>query len=68
MVEAGYPDADRHMNEHAAFRQWLDSLTKTLEATPGSHAAIAVAVSNYLQDWLTNHILKIDMAYKGYLG
>jgi hemerythrin-like metal-binding protein len=56
-----YPQATAHKQEH-------DALTKKVldlqaEFTAGK-TFIGVPTLNFLRDWLTQHILKVDMAYK----
>lgn len=55
------------MEEHAAFVSWLLSTEKFFHESSMSHADVANAVSNHLEDWLANHILVSDKAYKEYL-
>jgi hemerythrin len=61
----GYPDATAHKNEH-------DGLTKKVLDVQAEFKAgktfIGVATLNFLRDWLTQHILKQDMAYKLFFG
>ena len=68
MIAADYPGIDEQKQEHKAFVEWLASVERTYNLTPEAHFYIAETVNDYLSDWLTHHILLIDMQYKGRLG
>lgn len=68
MADAGYPGLDRHLKEHAAFRDWLETLRETVRTSPTPRATIARSVGSYLESWLADHILKTDMDYRDYLA
>ncbi len=65
MKAADYPDIEEHMREHKAFIEWLATVERTYNLAPDAHFHIAETVNEYLRDWLTHHILLIDMKYKG---
>ncbi len=67
MIAADYPDIDEQKQEHTAFVEWLESVERTYSLASDAHFYIAETVNNYLSDWLTHHILVIDMQYKGRL-
>jgi len=56
-----YPQADAHGKEHSALTQKALALQTDLKA---GKSVISAPVLDFLRDWLTNHILKQDMAYK----
>ena len=56
-----YPQTDAHRKEHAALTQKALALQSDLKA---GKTVISAPVLDFLRDWLTNHILKQDMAYK----
>jgi hemerythrin len=56
-----YPQAAAHIKEHTALTQKALALQADLKA---GKAVISAPVLDFLRDWLTNHILKQDMAYK----
>ena len=56
-----YPAMATHLKEHAALTQKAVQLQSDLKA---GKAMISAPVLDFLRDWLTNHILKQDMAYK----
>jgi len=62
MKSVGYPDLAEHMAEHAAFRARLEELQlKSIGQD------ISTDTVEFLNQWLTNHICNIDMAYVPYL-
>ena len=62
MKAVGYPYLEQHQAEHAKFRAKLGELQ--LRSIGEDVTAETV---NFLNDWLTNHITKVDMAYVPYL-
>jgi hemerythrin-like metal-binding protein len=60
----GYPQAAAHKKEHDALTQKALALQADLKA---GKLAISAPVLDFLKDWLTNHILKQDMAYRLFL-
>ena len=68
MAAAGYPDLETHKAEHRSFVDWLESVKGAYAAGGETRFYIAENVNTYLKGWLTNHILIIDMEYKGHLG
>ncbi|HEY9163482.1 MAG TPA: bacteriohemerythrin [Magnetovibrio sp.] len=67
LSEADYDDLKAHKAEHRDFEKWLHAAQSHL-ATGGLDATIlARSIHDHLQDWLTKHILVVDMEYKGKL-
>ncbi len=65
MRDAGYPDLEAHIAEHRDFATWLRS-SQSHMATGGLNTGIlAKTISDHLKDWLKQHILVVDMNYKG---
>ena len=60
----GYPASDAHRAEHDALRRQVGELQAKLD---GGNFMIGVEVMSFLKGWLTNHILKSDKAYTGFL-
>lgn len=58
-----YPDAAAHNKAHEGFRQRLDALLKEFEKGDMD----SQAVLEFLKDWLTSHILKIDRKLSEFL-
>ena len=67
MKAADYPEIEEHMRQHKAFVEWLATVERTYNLSPDAHFYIADSVNEYLRDWLTHHILLVDMQYKGRL-
>jgi hemerythrin len=57
----GYPLAAAHKKEHETLTQKVLELQTELKSGKN---VISITVLNFLRDWLTNHILKQDLAYK----
>ncbi len=57
------PNAAANVAAHAQFRQTFAKAKEKLE-NPGSSALVARRVHGDLVEWITSHILKIDMALK----
>jgi len=66
MIRAGYPDFVSHKQEHDRFRDVILSLRDFHDQHPGDIDAQKIV--SFLEDWLLNHILKVDSLYKPYLN
>ncbi len=64
MAACGYPAAAAHKAEHLRFAQ--DMRYTRDRYFRGEEAAIGRELLDYLKDWLNNHILIEDMAYRPY--
>ena len=59
-----YPGLDNQIKEHSAFKmRTVKSAVKVLKG----HEHIPEETIQFLKDWWTNHILKIDMEYKDFI-
>ena len=66
MLEAAQvPGLDAHKKKHHAFIEWLTPVRHAFTRAHESRALMIDGVEEYLQTWLTDHILKTDMSYKG---
>ena len=59
-----YPDLPAHQTEHHTFIQRVYELQN--QHRDGT-IALTLPVMEFLRDWLTNHILKVDKKYAAYL-
>jgi hemerythrin-like metal-binding protein len=64
MMEYGYPDYPLQVREHTEFK--MKTAGFCLDAIAGK-AGLSVAMGEYLQDWITSHILKSDLQFKKFL-
>lgn len=64
LKNAGYPDLKAHHKEHKNFEQWLSAVHQAYSMGATSPAQMAETINAFLRDWLVNHILSSDMAYK----
>ena len=64
LQKQGYPDFENHLNEHQAFRE----KTVELYAIAKTDCEMSsILMHHYLSDWIVDHILNSDMAYKSFL-
>ena len=66
MVERGYPDQAAHKAEHDAFIQEYLRFLVQVERR-GSTALVAMRMSNWLADWLDQHVGSHDESLGDYL-
>lgn len=67
MAKVEYPGQKEHMQQHEAFREWLETIRSTYARFPQSPFIIGDAVNGYLQRWLRDHILEEDMRYRDFI-
>jgi len=67
MRASGYPQLETHIAEHRQFKDWVLSAREQLFADGAPSVALAHVVCDYLREWLTHHILIVDMDFKGKL-
>jgi hemerythrin-like metal-binding protein len=67
LEESGYPDVEKHKEQHAVFEAWLENKRKEFDAGKGSESA-HLDIQGYLKIWLVNHILFTDKAYSKHLA
>ena len=65
MAESKYPDLETHKKAHKALEERVSSLIKDYEKDPKSFNY--ETFSEFLSQWLQNHIMKVDMAFAAYL-
>jgi hemerythrin len=61
MIKHGYPHIEQHKSKHIAFKK---KVTELCTATTYGIEAVPQVLLEYLQQWLTQHILNEDMEYK----
>jgi hemerythrin len=65
LEEFNYPSEQQHKDSHRALITQLEGLKLNFESDISG--AIALEIMQFLQSWLTEHILKSDMAYSKFL-
>jgi len=65
MKAMDYPEASVHLSAHESFRNKIDGLKASFEQD-GTN--ISGDVLEFLKDWLTNHILKVDRRLSDFLS
>lgn len=64
MEEQGYPDLQRHQDEHAHLIRKVQDLKRQIEGqAPPSHGEVA----KFVGDWLKHHVSEVDMGYAAYI-
>lgn len=66
MRAAHYPGVEAHRPQHKEFIEEINDMASRFEAGDDTQLLDDLAV--YLRDWLVNHIMLEDMAYKPYLA
>lgn len=65
MINAGYPGTEAHIKSHRALTRQVALLKKINRS--GDAEIDPVKLVRFLSDWLSHHIVNIDMAYVPYL-
>ncbi len=65
MGEHGYPELEAHQRKHAGM---VDHVAKLQAQFAQGQLTIGLKVMNFLQDWLTKHIMQTDKDYGKYLN
>jgi len=63
-AQYGYVESAAHKAEHAALLKQVNELKIKME---GGDFMIGIEVMAFLKEWLTNHIMRTDMAYTEFL-
>ena len=61
----GYPEADSHKNEHAAF---VKKVSEFKEGFAKGKIGLSIEVMGFLSDWLKSHIKGTDMKYSQFFN
>ncbi|MBN1768832.1 MAG: hemerythrin family protein [Prolixibacteraceae bacterium] len=62
MKNAGYEGLDQHLNEHQFY---IDKVQDLRERYEQGRLILSLEVTNFIKDWITNHIMVTDQKYKG---
>jgi hemerythrin-like metal-binding protein len=60
MKQYGYPDFENHKKEH---QQFIDTVLNFEERYKSGKLLLSLEVTNFIKDWVTNHILGTDKKY-----
>ena len=60
MAEVNYPDFLAHVAEHRNFTQKVETFSRHFKA---GTVGLSVEVMDFLQQWLVDHIMKMDQRY-----
>ncbi|WP_255433983.1 bacteriohemerythrin [Carboxylicivirga sp. M1479] len=64
MVEINYPDLAKHQALHQSF---IDKVNNYYERLKNGKLILSIEVTNYLKDWLVNHIKGSDQQYAAFV-
>jgi hemerythrin len=62
-----YRGLQGHIAEHRDFERWLRGSRRAVRAGGAEAREMGMIINNYLKDWLSQHILIVDMDYKSVL-
>ena len=63
-----FPQIDEHKDEHKDFVAEIQALARRFEEDEkGAAAAVNEELLDYLKNWLTHHIMIVDMAYRPFI-
>ena len=62
-----FPGYERHVSEHRAFVEWLQTVKATYNRAAESPFEFGDLVNRFLRDWLANHIIREDMKYRNFM-
>lgn len=65
MEKTQYPNLIKHREQHVAFVKKVEEFQQHLKT---GAIGQSIAVTDFLRDWLTNHIKKTDRQYSGHLN
>ncbi|MDV7340405.1 bacteriohemerythrin [Terasakiella sp. A23] len=67
LKQVGYDDLDAHLRQHDEFREWLSTAKESFKSEHADNGAVGHNLQVFLRDWLLNHIIKTDQAYKSWV-
>jgi hemerythrin-like metal-binding protein len=62
MKNAGYEGLEQHINEHSSY---IDKVRDLRERYEQGRLILSLEVTNFIKDWIRNHIMITDQKYKG---
>jgi hemerythrin len=65
MQKTSYPSLVPHRSQHRLFVEKIEKFQRELDAGNSSQS---IAISDFLNDWLLNHIQKTDRQYSGHMN
>jgi len=64
LTQHGYPGFGSHKEQHVAFVEKVNDFQQRMES---GKLVVSLEVTNFLKDWLSNHIKKTDQEYSSFL-
>ncbi|MBW7996337.1 MAG: bacteriohemerythrin [Candidatus Glassbacteria bacterium] len=65
LTKYGFDKLDQHIAKHADFKEKVQEFNARLS---GDKRQLAVEIRDYLDGWISNHILETDKAYEQFLS
>ena len=65
MVKLNYPAYEGHKRHHDEF---ITKVKDMIEDHKKGNLTLSIAIGNFLTDWITTHIQKVDMAYSDFMN
>jgi len=65
LEQTKFPGLEMHRHQHQTFKDKLEELKKSFEYAPND---TALAVMEYLKNWLVRHIKMVDCQYSKHLN
>lgn len=60
----GFPGYEAHLNEHKSFIEKVNSFEERYSA---GKLVLSVEITNFIKEWVTNHIMGTDKKYSSFL-
>ncbi len=64
LAAVAYPDLAAHVSEH---RKLTETVHKLQQEVKAGTVGVTIELMDFLQQWLTNHIMKVDRKYAPFL-
>lgn len=68
MEECSYPALSAHREEHAIYTDKMSELLQMISSEIREFTIELVELTQFLMDWLSHHILEVDMEYSRFLA
>ena len=62
-----YPGLDAHIKSHKTFIDWLAVATRRYHSSAEEETDMGRQITEFVENWLVEHILKEDMRYRDYV-
>jgi hemerythrin len=63
MKKHDYPEFEKHKKEHAFF---INAVKDYIDRINSGKLLISIEITNFIKDWISNHIANVDKAYSDF--